>query len=370
MLRRSRVFGAVPLSTAVNQFPETADRQKWVKHSEMDSTIETPAGAAAPTEQKCVTVIFNPVSGKSDPEARKARISEALAEHGYRCQFLVTTPEKSGQFLAKQALDNHVDLVAVSGGDGTVIEAMSALAGSGVPIAVLPAGTGNLLSVNLKLPKEVPEAVHAALFGEKRPLDLARIRTSDETDGADPRYFAITAGAGYDAWVIHDADRTAKNRFGMFAYLFAAIKNLRRRPTKVDIYIDGSTTPIRRRAKSVMVANMGKLQGSVDFVPDAKPDDGILEVAVLKAETLRDWMQLAFDTVRGRLREDTLIDYFPIRKVEIKLSSPQPMQFDGEMEENKYRSFSVEVVPRAIEVMAPQGSLPETPPQHDATAGP
>ncbi len=135
-----------------------------------------PATASAGQDQKCVTIIFNPVSGQGDPEERKRRIEEVLARHGYRCQHLVTTPQQDAQYFTREALRDGVDLIAVSGGDGTVIEAMSALIGTDVPIAIFPAGTGNLMAVNLALPMEVPQAVHAALFGQRRALDLGHSR--------------------------------------------------------------------------------------------------------------------------------------------------------------------------------------------------
>lgn len=313
------------------------------------------ANPQEPPGQKCVTVIFNPVSGQTDPEERKKAIETALAQHGYRCQHLVTTPEQGARYQAEQALKDGVDLLAVSGGDGTVIEVMSALVGKNIPIAVFPAGTGNLLSVNLGMPKEVPDAVHAALFGDKRWLDLARIVPEDGR--GEPKYFAIVAGAGYDAKVIQDADREAKNRLGMFAYLWAALRNLRRLPVLVRIRIDDSPRMLRRRAKSVMVANMGRLQGGVDMVPHSWPDDGLLEVAILKAETLGDWLRLAWNALRHRLGEDRhLIEYIKARKVEVNLSFPQPMQFDGEEAETPRKRFVVEVVPRAVEVMVPKES--------------
>jgi len=114
------------------------------------------AGAAG---RKCVYVIFNPVSGRSDPGERQAAISGALAGHGYACQFASTTEERGADALAREALAEGVDLIAVSGGDGTVMGALSALVGTGVPVAVLPAGTGNLLSANLGIPTTVPDAV-------------------------------------------------------------------------------------------------------------------------------------------------------------------------------------------------------------------
>ena len=319
------------------------------------NTTQPHANGVEFEKGKCVSVIFNPVSGKGNPEARKSRISEALARHGYRCRYLVTTPDEGAQHFARQALNDGVDLIAVSGGDGTVIEVMSALVGRGVPLAVFPAGTGNLLSVNLKLPTEIAAAADVALFGERRKLDLARLVIHDgKADGRDPQYFAILAGAGYDAWVIKDADREAKNRLGMFAYFFSALKNLRRRPTKVDIRLDGADKTFRRRAKSVMIANMGHLQGSLVVIPDAEPDDGLLEVAILKAESLWEWVHLLFNTVLGRLKTDRAVEYHKVRKVEVRLSTAQPIQFDGETTKEKHHAFSVEVVPMAVEVMVPK----------------
>jgi YegS/Rv2252/BmrU family lipid kinase len=310
--------------------------------------------AGRPKGDRCVTVIFNPVSGQGDPEERKRAIAAALAEHGYRCQNLVTSKEQGARYWTEQALKDGVDLVAVSGGDGTVVETMAALAGSGVPIAILPAGTGNLLSINLGLPTDVPRAVHAALFGRRRKLDLAHIQTVDPT--GDSRTFAIVAGVGYDAWLIRDADRETKNRLGMGAYLLAALRNLKHRPVVAHVRIDGSSKVIRRRAKGVMVANMGRLQGNLEMVPDAWPDDGLIHIVILKAESLGSWLRLALSTVLHRLRDDPSIEYHRARNVEISLSGPQPLQCDGEAVRDDERRFTVEVVPSAVEVMVPDSA--------------
>lgn len=312
------------------------------------------ASCARPQGEKCVTVIFNPVSGQGDPEERKQRIRQALAEHGYRCQALITTPEQGASYWAAKALEEGVDLLAVSGGDGTVIETMSALVGTGIPIAIFPSGTGNLLSVNLGLPKDVPQAVHAALFGERRRLDLARIYPLDPP--GKPLYCAIMAGVGYDAWVIRDADRQAKKRLGMAAYFWSALKNLRHRSVVASVRLDGQSLRLRRRAKGVMVANMGRILGDVKIVPDAWPDDGVLDVAILRAESLRSWAGLIVSAVLHRLRQDTAIEYHKAKRIEIALSRPQPMQYDGEVKPTLVRAFAVEVVPQAVEVMVPKAA--------------
>jgi YegS/Rv2252/BmrU family lipid kinase len=305
---------------------------------------------------KCVTVIFNPVSGQGDPEERKRRITDALAEHGYSCQHLVTTPEQGARYWVEQALkeNSELDLIAVSGGDGTVVETMAALIGKNVPLAIFPAGTGNLLSVNLGLPKTVPEAVHAALFGERRRLDLGQITATNPA--AEPEFFAILAGAGYDASVIEGADRETKNRLGLGAYLWSALKNLRHRPVLAQIRLDKSQHRIRRRTNSVMIANMGMLQGNISVIPDASPDDGYLDVAILKAETLGNWLGLLGSILTRRLRSDPSIEFHKARHVEVELSEPQPMQYDGENTKTPRRAFVVEVLPGVVEVMVPKNA--------------
>jgi len=301
-----------------------------------------------PTEdaKKCVSIIFNPTSGQSDPEQRQKIISDTLAEQGYTCQFIHTTPETGAKALAAQALKDGVDLLAVSGGDGTVMEALSALVGTDMPIAVLPAGTGNLLSVNLGIPITVPEAVNVALSGKPYALDLCR--------ADNDRYFAILGGIGMDAQVIADADREAKDKMGKAAYFWAALKNLPRRHVHVHVSLDGGK-PFRRKVKSVLLANMGQITGGVSIFPTASPDDGLLDVGILKAATLAHWAHLAGSALLGRTQHDPALEVHQARTVTITTRRPQPVQFDGEAE-GRTRSLTVEVVPKAVHVLLPQAA--------------
>ncbi len=344
-------------TTDTDERQNVADAPVTTEITPMRTTVEgtpPPSGWAdegkADPKQKVVTVIFNPVSGQGDPEERKKRIEDALAEHGYRTQHLITTKEKGARHFAEQALKDGVDLLAVSGGDGTVVEVASALIGTNVPLAIFPAGTGNLLSVNLNIPTEVPTGVHAALFGDKRSLDLARLRIDDT---GEERFFAVIAGAGYDASVIRDADREAKNKLGMFAYVWAALRNLDKKPVRTTIRLDGNETPLVRMAKSVMVANMGRLQGGVEIVPDADPQSGMLEIAVLKADSLSAWAGLAWSAVTSQLRDEKYIEYRRARRVEVEMTFPQPFQYDGE-DVGMVTRFSAEIVPGAVQVMVPK----------------
>ncbi|MDQ2686791.1 MAG: diacylglycerol kinase family lipid kinase [Armatimonadota bacterium] len=320
----------------------------------------SPSEARRPEAQKCVTIIFNPVSGKTDPEQRKKIISDTLAEHGYTYQYLETTKQEGAKALAEKAASKGIDLLAVSGGDGTVMEVLSALVGTNIPVAVLPAGTGNLLSVNLGIPMTVPEAVHVALSGRPYALDLAKT--------GDDRYFAILGGMGLDAAMIHDADRKTKDKFGVLAYFVAAVKNLPRRRSRVSLRLDGGE-PISHHAKSVVIANMGKITGGLEAIPTASPDDGKLDVGILKAETLAQWLRLLGYAVLGRTHEAPDFDVYQARHIVLETSFPEPIQFDGE-DGGRARKLTVEIVPKAVLVMLPEDApaAQDTPQTPDETA--
>lgn len=292
---------------------------------------------------KCVTVIFNPVSGTGDPDERRKAISDALAEHGYTCQIEATTKENGAGKMAHEALSRKVDLLVVSGGDGTVMEVLQAAIGSNVPVAVIPAGTGNLLSVNLGIPSKVPDAVHIALSGKPFKLDLGKTGNGE--------YFAIMGGIGLDAQMIHDADREAKRKLGKAAYLWAALKNIKRRHAYVEITLDGQA-PLRRRAKMVIVANMGKVTGGLEAIPTASPNDGLLDVGIVSAETMGQWLRLIGYALMGRTQSAPELDVRQAKKIRIRTPWPQPAQLDGESE-GDVELWDIEAVPEAVQIMLP-----------------
>ena len=294
-------------------------------------------------DTQCVSVIFNPVSGQSDPEERKQLITDAFAQHNCTCQFSATTKEIGAKALAEQAVREGAKRIVVSGGDGTVIAAISALVGTGIPVAVLPAGTGNLLALNLGIPLTLPEAVPLALTGSPFALDLARTDTG--------HHFAIMGGIGMDAQIIKDADRSSKNKLGIFAYFLATAKNLARRRIPVRIYLD-EKPPISRRAKSVLIANMGKMTGGLEAIPNALPNDGLLDVGVLRTRTAGEWLRLLGHILRRKAHEDPGLDVYQARTVRIQTRFSQPVQFDGE-EGGHTTDLTIEVLPDAVHILIP-----------------
>jgi diacylglycerol kinase (ATP) len=294
-----------------------------------------------------VAVVFNPATGGRDAADRAARTRELLGAAGVEVLWLETSAEDPGRGQVRQALDQGVDLVLVSGGDGTVMACVSGLAGTRVPMAVLPGGSGNLLATNFDIPSDLEGAVDCALHGERRRLDVGAI--------GDDR-FVIMAGMGFDAAMLADADPKLKARIGAVAYVVSGLRQLRRRVTSFELRLD-DRPPRRRRGQGVLVGNLGRLQGGLPVMPDAAPDDGLLDVAVLRTRSLLDWVRLAASVLLRRRPSHPQLELDRARRIEVRSQEPQPVERDGEPAAPTTH-LAVEVVPAALTLCVPPGRSP------------
>jgi hypothetical protein len=228
-------------------------------------------------------VVVNP-SKVDDLDGRREEIRAALATVGWpEPLWLLTTPEDPGCGMAQQAIDTGAEVVFACGGDGTVMACAAVLAGTEVALAVLPAGTGNLLANNLDLPTDVAAGVALATDGHLRRIDVGAVEDADTVSGHGGT-FTIMAGMGFDAQMLDSTPEGLKKRIGWLAYVGAALRHLRHRPIPVRIRLD-QADPIRRRVRTVLVANVGRLHGGIPLLPDAIADDGWLDIAVLTPHT-------------------------------------------------------------------------------------
>jgi YegS/Rv2252/BmrU family lipid kinase len=296
-----------------------------------------------------VAVVFNPVTGGGDTADRKRDTQEALEGAGVDVLWLETTKEDPGQGMTAKAVAEGVDLVIAQGGDGTVMACVTALAGTEVPLAVLPGGTGNLLATNFDIPSELDEAVEIALEGDRVRLDVAAM---------DDDRFVVMGGIGFDAAMLRDADPNLKKHLGAVAYVLSGFKNLRRRVTRFQLRLDDQP-PIERAGQGILIGNLGRLQGGLPVMPDAKPDDGLLDVAVLKTRSLLDWLALGTRVLLRRRRKGPQLELFQARRVEIHCDTPQPVERDGDPAGARDH-LVVEVVPKALTLCVPpaKGSAP------------
>ncbi|MDI2131912.1 diacylglycerol kinase family protein [Yinghuangia seranimata] len=307
-------------------------------------------------------VVVNPI--KLDSEDGRARIARIMAEAGWAPPlWLETTVDDPGAGATRRALDEGVDLVLVAGGDGTVRECAEALAGTGVPLAVVPSGTGNLLARNLGLPIDLADAVHVAVHGRDRPIDLGGIE-SDEPD-AGHRYFTAMAGIGLDAAMVADAPDALKKKVGWPAYAVSGARHLRDARMRVTLRIDDGP-PITRRARMVLVGNVGALQAGMQLLPGAEPDDGLLDVVVFAPYGMTGWAHATLRVIGRRRRDEQQaaarqrrwrpIEHFTGRTVEVETARPEPRELDGDPIGPGTRMV-VRVRPGALIVRVPDGRV-------------
>ncbi|MFJ6078885.1 diacylglycerol/lipid kinase family protein [Pseudarthrobacter sp. NPDC092419] len=281
------------------------------------------------TSPRRAAIIVNPAK-PVDIDVR-GLVAKHCVENGWgEAIWLETTKEDPGVGQAKEALAQGADLVIAAGGDGTVRCVAEVLAGGDTPMGLLPLGTGNLLARNLGMDvTDYDGAMAGALTGTERKIDVVRARRSDPDQ---EQMFLVMAGVGYDATIMADTNEDLKDKVGWLAYVDAGIRNLPGKPVKAAVVIDGRTV-VRRGVRSVMVGNCGKVQGGLEIFPDAKIDDGLLDVAVLAPHNGKlGWLSvLAGIMGKGRNR-DTSVEYFQGKSVEITLEHNDDYQLDGDHE--------------------------------------
>jgi diacylglycerol kinase (ATP) len=244
----------------------------------------------------------------------------------------------------KRALGEGAELLFVWGGDGMVQRCVDAWAGSDAALAIVPAGTANLLATNLGIEQDIEQAVSIGLHGERRRLDLGRL---------NGERFAVMAGAGFDASMIQQADGTLKNRLGRAAYVWTGSQNLRAKPFKAKIDVDG--VPWYAGAAScILVGNVGRLFGGVEVFEDARPDDGLLEIGVVNADGITDWARILARAAAGHPEQSPLVQATSAKKIKVKLNRKVLYEVDGGDRE-KVKSFTIKVQPAAITICLPTG---------------
>lgn len=273
-----------------------------------------------------------------DPEELRAELKRRASTA--EIDWLETTEDDPGAGQTRQALAAGADLVLVCGGDGTVAACAGAVAGTGVPIGIVPTGTGNLLVRNLRLPLEVPAALDRALGQHRRTIDLLE---------ADGRRFAVMAGLGFDAAMIRETGEQAKARHGWAAYILGGLRALRNTArARYEVRVD--ERPARRlRALGVVVGNVGELQGGIAVLPDADPADGLLDVIVLAPRGWLDVLVLGWRILIRRPGYGRQALVLRGRRVEIRADRKMPIEFDGDFA-GEQDALTVTVLPGAVTV--------------------
>lgn len=291
-------------------------------------------------------VIQNPAAGTGSARWLSRRIGKALEARGVSHRLAYTREPGHAEQLARGALRDGYGRILVAGGDGTVLEVVSAMAGTDAVLALLPVGTGNQLAANLRVPRRLGRAIEVAVSGCVRKIDVGMI---------DGRPFTCIAGAGLDAEIVRPGPNV-KRWIGYLAYLYSGFRAALSPPRAVlKIQADGRT--FEYRGVGIEVANMPGISGPglpqpVRLIPKGQLDDGELEICVLAFEGRLDLFRALLSILLGRPERDPRLKYHRVREVRVETDPPLAVQVDGER--IGVTPFHATVRPGALNVVVPR----------------
>jgi len=310
-------------------------------------------------------LIVNASKANADQrEALRRDATATFAEAGWpEPRMLVTTEDDPGSGQARDAVRDGAELVVACGGDGTINAVAEALADTGVPLGVIPLGTGNLLATNLGIPTKTGDAIKLLTIGADRKIDVGGVCGVDGVGGADGadgtagavgnRVFTGMAGLGLDAAMVADAPDGLKKHIGWPAYLVSIARHLGDRGVDVELELDDVRIPLHR-VRALIIGNVGHVQGGLKLLPDAVPDDGLLDVVALAPRIpLVGWLAVLVRLFAQRDRGTDTISPFQARHVVARTEQPIAQELDGEPFRTE-NVLEVRIRPGALTVRVPR----------------
>ncbi len=270
---------------------------------------------------KSSVIIYNPAARTASEEKIRLAVSY-LREKGYRTEVLPTRMRAHAVELARQAAKAGAEMVIAAGGDGTINEVVNGLAGSEVPVAVLPMGTTNVLARELNISFDVYPALDAAISGTPRSVSLGRIESPVSSFSRD---FCLMAGIGFDGKAVYDISGGFKAFSGKTAYVFSGLKNLLfYSPEILRIKVDGA----EYEGTTAIIGKASKYGGEFKITPDASLTEPVLYTCIFKGRTRRELIRSVLGVLRGRHLRDKGVLY--TKSTDVEISGTAHIQIDGD----------------------------------------
>jgi diacylglycerol kinase (ATP) len=298
-------------------------------------------------------LITNPVAARTDARAL-TEVRDALRAGGWSVDVAATAASGDARRLAERGRAEGFEALLAYGGDGTAMQIAAAIAGTDIPLGLLPGGTGNVLAGNLRLPRRPVSAARVILAGASVAIDLGLVPRAD-----GDHYFAVCCGAGFDAALMQRTDSASKHRWRRAAYVRAALAALPHvRNAAMRVSVDGAATLLE--AAMVLVCNCADLMPPLlRLHPDIRLDDGILDVIALSATGAWQSITAFLELKLGRLRaHPTRLWHARGREIEVAVGEGEPLaaQLDGEPAGTT--PFTARVLPRALRVFVDPHTAP------------
>lgn len=295
--------------------------------------------------KRSACLIFNPVAGQSDPD-EDLLIIRTLLEAEIDLDIRLTTPEVDAGELARQAVERGAHTIIASGGDGTLSAVAAGVVGTNIPLGVISRGTANAFAAAMTIPDTIEAACQTILEGNTKVVDAAKCNGMP---------MVLLAGVGFEAEMVEKADREAKNRLGMLAYILAGIKQLQEFET-FEAAIETDEKVITVTAGAVTIANAAPATSILAHGPAGIIyDDGLLDLTVVAPQTKAGAIASAYHLLQTALRGDAAerddIGYLRARRIKVTADPPQKVVLDGEIVGTT--PIEVECIPGGLTILVP-----------------
>lgn len=296
-------------------------------------------------------LITNPAAARAHAKAVTA-IREILGGGGWTVDVRATQGPGDARRFSEEARGQGFDVVVCHGGDGTAMQVAAGIVGTGIPLGLVPGGTGNVLAGNLRLPRGTARAARALLTARPHAIDVGMVERDD-----GPHYFAVAAGTGFDAQLMADTGLAAKRRWKVGAYMARALMTLKQvKSAGHRVTIDGDVHEVR--AAMLLVLNCGELPPTFFRLrKNLSPDDGWLDVVALRADgalqSAAAILELLWRAENGR--RGGRVWWARGKNVRVEVAdAPRPVQLDGEPIGTT--PFEARLLPGALSVLVDPAS--------------
>ncbi|SER64623.1 diacylglycerol kinase [Gracilibacillus ureilyticus] len=267
-------------------------------------------------------IIYNPTSGREGFKKELADVLRRFEEAGYETSAHATTCEGDAINAAKIAVERKFDIIVAAGGDGTINEVIHGIAEQEYrpKLGIIPGGTTNDFARALGIPRDINKAVDIILEHNIRPLDIGKV---------NEHYFMNIAGGGKLTELTYEVPSKLKTMIGQLAYYLKGIEMLPSlKPTKVRIEYDGKL--FEEEIMLFLVSNTNSVGGFEKLAPEAKMDDGLFDLVILKKTNLAEFIRIATLATRGAHLDDKNIFYTKANRVKVYTEDKMQLNLDGE----------------------------------------
>ncbi|MBD2104403.1 diacylglycerol kinase family protein [Leptolyngbya sp. FACHB-261] len=295
-------------------------------------------------------LIVNPTSGPNDQASLLRDIIKALQDQNIRAEVSLTTPDSDGQALAAEAAQAGTKLVIAAGGDGTIEAVARGLIHTSTALGIIPLGTRNNIAASLSIPNNLEQAARILVEGESCQIDVGK---------ANDHYFLEVVGIGLEAVLFPCGDEVKeavkKNRLALLRSVLSGLKIFSEfRSHRLVLRLNGRRL-LRLRTLQVNICNSPRYGMEFALAPNAKMDDGKLDVIYLDNASKWEHLQHFFTAMRGQPLSREQLRTYQAARIEVRSYHPLKVHADGDCIGNT--PLTVEVVPKALRVRVPTPEL-------------